>query len=249
MTEQPVVIGIFEDRRAVKRALAALKQAGFRDEQLGFAARNNHPSEGQTKEEPAQRARSVMKGLLGGVLGAADILLIPITGPADAGTMLESALPSLEEAIDTYPRRSSGQLSTSTEPSPQPAAETQAEQATEAEEAATPSGSLKEDRTSVITGGVVGGAAGAAAALLIPGIGPVVAAGTLATILGSAALGSVAGGFLGAFTRIGVPEQQARHYERAFHSGQTIVTVKAGTRQQEAQDILRRYGAHDVQIH
>jgi hypothetical protein len=246
MTEQPVVIGIFEDRRAVKRALAALKQAGFHDEQLGFAARSDHPTEGQTEsEQPPQRARAILKGIVGGILGAADILLIPFTGPADAGLILESALPSVEGAIDSYPRRTSGQLAEA----PKAAATGQEEPQTETAIAEGEEGETEEKRTSSIAGGVVGGVAGAAAALFIPGIGPIVAAGTLAAILSGAALGSVAGGFLGAFERIGVPEHQAHHYERAFRAGQTIVTVKAGIRQQEAQDILRRYGAHDVQVH
>src|SRR5262245_10479615 len=55
--------------------------------------------------------------------------------------------------------------------------------------------------TGVVAGGLVGGAAGWAAAaglLTIPGLGPVLAAGTLATVIGGAATGAAAGGLVGA---------------------------------------------------
>jgi len=82
--------------------------------------------------------------------------------------------------------------------------------------------------------------------LLIPGIGPVVAGGILATALGGAAIGAAAGGLLGALTDMGVPEEDARYYDNEFQSGRTIVTVQAGNRSQEAWDILRSFGARDA---
>ena len=99
--------------------------------------------------------------------------------------------------------------------------------------------------TGAVAGGVLGGLAGAAAALLIPGIGPVVAGGILAATLGGAAIGAAAGGLIGALTGMGVPEDEARYYDQQVQEGRTIVTVKAGDRYQEARDILRRYGASD----
>lgn len=101
--------------------------------------------------------------------------------------------------------------------------------------------------TGAVAGGVLGGLLGAAAALLIPGIGPVIAGGILAASLGGAALGATAGGLLGALTSLGVPEEDARYYESEFQSGRTIVTVKAGDRSQEASGILRRHDAYDVE--
>ena len=41
-----------------------------------------------------------------------------------------------------------------------------------------------------VSGGIIGGVIGAAAALLIPGIGPVIAGGILVTVLGGAAIGA-----------------------------------------------------------
>jgi len=97
-----------------------------------------------------------------------------------------------------------------------------------------------------VGGGILGGILGAAAALLIPGIGPIVAGGILAAALGGAAIGAVAGGLIGALTDMGVPEEEAQYYDQEFRSGRTIVTVQAGNRREEAMDILRRDGAYDA---
>lgn len=69
----------------------------------------------------------------------------------------------------------------------------------------------------VVGGGVVGGVLGAGVALLVPGIGPALAGGILAGALSGATIGAFAGGMIGAFTSLGVPEDQAslqRHLER-----------------------------------
>jgi hypothetical protein len=95
-----------------------------------------------------------------------------------------------------------------------------------------------------VTGGVVGGLLGAAAALLLPGIGPVLAGGVLASTLGGAALGATTGGLIGALAGMGVPEEEARYYWQEFETGRTIVTVEAGDRYDEAMTILRRYGGY-----
>jgi len=94
-----------------------------------------------------------------------------------------------------------------------------------------------------MTGGVLGGLIGAAAALLIPGIGPVVAGGILASALGGAALGAAGGGLMGGLITTGVPEDEARYYDQQFQAGRTVVTVKADGKYAEAEAILRRHGA------
>jgi hypothetical protein len=76
----------------------------------------------------------------------------------------------------------------------------------------------------------------------VPGIGPVLAGGILAATLGGAAVGAAAGGLLGALTAMGVPEEEARYYEREFEACCTIVTVTAPGRAQEAAAVLHRYG-------
>ncbi len=100
--------------------------------------------------------------------------------------------------------------------------------------------------TGAVSGGVIGGVLGAGAALLIPGFGPVLAGGILASALGGAAIGAAAGGILGALTDVGVPENEARYYQSEFEAGRTIVTVRADGRQEKALEILRRYGAYDA---
>jgi hypothetical protein len=101
-----------------------------------------------------------------------------------------------------------------------------------------------------MAGGVVGGALGAvAAALVLPGIGFVVAGGIVAAAVGGSAAGSVAGSFLGTLTELGMPHDAARRYEQEIKSGRTIVTVKDTSRQQDVITILRQQGAIDVQTH
>jgi len=101
--------------------------------------------------------------------------------------------------------------------------------------------------TGVAAGAGVGAlwALGIAAGLLPP-IGPIIAGGLLASVLASAAGGAAAGGILGALIGLGIPEEEARYYEAEFHSGRTLVTVQATGRYEEAREILRRFGGHDI---
>ncbi len=97
-----------------------------------------------------------------------------------------------------------------------------------------------------IGGGVLGGAIGLLAgvgALAIPGVGPVIAGGTLASTLAGAGIGAAAGGLLGALVGMGVPEEDAQHFDQAFRAGGTLVTVNAGNRVDEASTCLYESGA------
>jgi hypothetical protein len=102
--------------------------------------------------------------------------------------------------------------------------------------------------TGVFAGGVLGALAGAAAVVtgVIPGVGPVVAGGLLACILGgAAATGAVAGGVVGALVGLGIPEEEARHFEREFHAGRVLLVVeRAEGHDREAAAILRRCGGY-----
>lgn len=248
MTDQALVIGVFTQKEAAYKTLQALHQAGFQDEQLGFMTRQEHTQAEQHEQKPQRSPNAVVRGIVGGILGAADIFLAPFTGPSDANLILESALPVAEEAIDRLPyphARTEHKEATEVDNAPV--------QAHQDQETLSESGEVyQHERTSIVTGGVIGGtigAIGAVGALFIPGIGPIVAGGILAVILGGAGMGSIAGGFLGAFVDIGIPEDQARFYEQELKSGGTIVTIKAGERQQEATHILQEQGAHNVQTH
>jgi hypothetical protein len=104
-------------------------------------------------------------------------------------------------------------------------------------------------------GAGIGAAAGAAtgfglglavAAGLIPGVGPVIASGTLMALIASAGAGATVGTILGALVGLGVPEEEASYYEGEFKAGRTILTVKADARTAEAEAVLRRHGAYDM---
>jgi hypothetical protein len=101
------------------------------------------------------------------------------------------------------------------------------------------------------TGVVLGGIIGAGAALLIPGVGPVVSGGLLATALAGAATGAVAGGVAGgvsgALVGLGVPEVEAKYYGDQFKEGRTLMTVRADERYNDASDIVRRRRGYDYE--
>jgi hypothetical protein len=158
MTENRVVVGVFTERAQAYQVIHDLHQAGFRDEQIGFIAREKLDQNAENTE---------------------------VTAP----------LPDYEVE--------------------------------------------KATRPGVVTGGVVGGLAGAAVALLIPGIGPALVGGILATI-GGAAVGAATGGFIGNLIEIGIPEEDARRYNDAVHSGRTIVIVQADDNPMEAFRILKQ---------
>ena len=94
--------------------------------------------------------------------------------------------------------------------------------------------------------GAVGGAAVGAGIIagVIPVIGPVLAIGTLGTILLNAAGGAVIAGVAGALIGWGIPEEDARYYEDEVKSGRYLVTVECGY-SDDARDIIRRHGGYD----
>jgi hypothetical protein len=103
--------------------------------------------------------------------------------------------------------------------------------------------------------GGLGGLLVGLGALAIPGIGPVVAAGPLATavagLLGAgvgALAGGVTGGLIGALVDMGVPETEAQYYSEGVRRGGTLVTVRAEDNMvARAREIMDRY--ETVNIH
>ena len=96
--------------------------------------------------------------------------------------------------------------------------------------------------TGAVSGGLVGGLIGLFGSLLIPGIGPIVVGGVLASTLTGAGIGAATGGIIGALVALGVPETDARHFDEGLRSGRTLVTVDAGARTAEALMMLDRHG-------
>lgn len=103
-------------------------------------------------------------------------------------------------------------------------------------------------------GGVLGGVLGALLAVgtsvAIPGLGLVVA-GPLAGALAGAGAGGAAGGLIGALVGAGIPEYEAKHYEKRLKEGAIVVGAEART--EEEADLLEKdleaLGAEDVKQH
>ena len=95
--------------------------------------------------------------------------------------------------------------------------------------------------TGAVSGGVLGGIVGLLAgvgALVIPGIGPIIAGGALASTLAGAGLGAAAGGLIGALIGMGIPEEDAHYYDSGLREGGILVTVDAGADAERARRIL-----------
>jgi hypothetical protein len=78
-------------------------------------------------------------------------------------------------------------------------------------------------------GAALGGTAGLLAGLgllAIPGLGPVVAAGWLASTAALAVAGGATGGLIGALTQSGVSEEDANVYAEGVRRGGTLVTAR-----------------------
>ena len=108
--------------------------------------------------------------------------------------------------------------------------------------------------TGALGGGLLGGLVGflvGIGALAIPGIGPVVAGGALATAFGlgggtavaGAGIGAAAGGIAGALVGMGIPDEEAKHFETGFREGGVLVTVTPAARAMDALAVLERNGA------
>jgi hypothetical protein len=89
----------------------------------------------------------------------------------------------------------------------------------------------------------------AAIALVLPGIGPIVASGPLAAGLGEAA-GHVAGDLSTILEGAGVASDRADRYERAVHGGAILIGahVKNSAAVPDVCQALERHGATDVTV-
>jgi hypothetical protein len=107
------------------------------------------------------------------------------------------------------------------------------------------------EHSMVAEGSVVGAVAGAGlgslwgiaiAAGFLP-VGPIIAGGLLASLVVTAATGAALGSLAGALVGLGVPEEEAAHYEQKLHEGHVVITVKADGRSNRARAILQRHNA------
>jgi uncharacterized membrane protein len=98
-----------------------------------------------------------------------------------------------------------------------------------------------------VWGGVVG-----LASLVIPGVGPIIAGGALATAVASALTGALTGAVVGGVAAAlihfgGISEDEAKQYELLVHAGKTLVAVKASDEAtRHVHRILTKAGAESV---
>jgi hypothetical protein len=96
-------------------------------------------------------------------------------------------------------------------------------------------------------GGALGWLAGAGA-LLIPGVGPFVAAGPIMAAIAGAGIAGTIGGVAGALMGSGIPENEAKKYEEYLKGGAMLLSVHADDMDwmNRARLILQSGGAIDV---
>lgn len=102
------------------------------------------------------------------------------------------------------------------------------------------------------SGGLLGGVTGllmGIGALAIPGIGPIIAAGPLAATLAGAAVGAGAGGLVGGLIGLGIPEEEAKNYDKYVSEGHILVMVdvEGEPKEQEVYRIFRQFNALNAQ--
>ncbi|CCF83521.1 DUF2171 domain-containing protein [Nitrolancea hollandica] len=104
----------------------------------------------------------------------------------------------------------------------------------------------------IAIGGIGGGVLSALiglGALAVPGVGPVVTAGWIGSILGGAAAGAALGGWIGSMAELNVPKDLAHQYAKQISEGNQIVMVLAeqGNRENIAERALADAGAVHVE--
>ena len=100
-------------------------------------------------------------------------------------------------------------------------------------------------------GAVVGGIAGflvGTGVIFLPGLGPVLAAGPLASTLLGIAGGAVAGGLVGGLVGLGIPEKEAHRYAEGLRRGGTLVVLRTEDKHvDDASRILAKHHPVDIE--
>ncbi|MDG0791064.1 general stress protein [Cohnella ginsengisoli] len=103
----------------------------------------------------------------------------------------------------------------------------------------------------MVTGGVAGAFLGGTAGLLatagllfIPGLGPLLAAGPIATVIAGAAVGGSTGTLIGGLAGLGIPDREAEIYKTLVEQDHLLVIVRADDENRSrAESIFQAYGA------
>jgi Heat induced stress protein YflT len=111
--------------------------------------------------------------------------------------------------------------------------------------------------TGAVTGTVLGGMTGllvGLGTLAIPGVGPILLAGEVASTLATAAvgagIGAAAGGLLGGLAGLGVPEERAKVYSDRVSRGDYLIIVDGSEEEiYRAESILQNRGIQEFGIY
>jgi len=110
-----------------------------------------------------------------------------------------------------------------------------------------PEGSSAGAGTGAVIGGVLGWLTGIGM-LAIPGVGPLIAAGPIISLLAGVGAGGVIGGLTGALVGLGIPEYEAKRYEGRIREGGILLSVHCDNADwvKRAIEILKQTGAGDI---
>lgn len=110
-----------------------------------------------------------------------------------------------------------------------------------------PEGAATGAGTGALLGGGLGWLAGIGA-LAIPGLGPFIAAGPIMAALSGAAVGGALGGITGALIGLGIPEYEAKRYEKQIKGGRALISVHSENAEEtdRAKQIFEAAGAEDI---
>lgn len=110
-----------------------------------------------------------------------------------------------------------------------------------------PEGAATGGGTGIVVGGVLGWLAGIGT-LAIPGIGPLLAAGPIVAALAGAGVGGAVGGIAGGLIGLGLPEIEAKRYEKEIKEGRMLLSVRCADPRYTgtARSILSDTDARDV---
>jgi len=111
-------------------------------------------------------------------------------------------------------------------------------------------GRYEDDITDgALTGSTLGGIGGllaGAGALVIPGIGPIVAAGPIVGALS----GALAGGITGGLIDWGIPAEASHRYEASVSQGNILAIIKTDQKKvNQVSSVLKQFGANNIEIH
>jgi hypothetical protein len=102
ISQRWTVIGIFNEQDTAKKAMEELLQAEFTPEQIGYVMRDTGHVVSKAAVKEGEESASFTGGILGGVMGAAETLLIPVLGPSVANTIPATVEPLAQQLVERF---------------------------------------------------------------------------------------------------------------------------------------------------